>query len=87
MVTDPFALNGLLLSLIIFLPIIGSLFMLLLPESGNEKKLPQKVALGFTFATFFLSLIMAVNFKPLPADATSLFNLQFVDKVSWIPFI
>lgn len=86
MVTDPFALNGLLLSLIIFLPIIGSLVMLILPNSGNEKKLPHKVALGFTFVTFFLSLMMALNFKPLPADATSMFNFQFVDKYSWIPF-
>ncbi|MBC7474969.1 MAG: NADH-quinone oxidoreductase subunit M, partial [Candidatus Sericytochromatia bacterium] len=86
MVTDPSALNGLLLTFIIFLPILGSLIMLLLPESGNAYKLPHKVALGFTFATFFLSLIMALNFKSAPVDAIGVFNLQFVDKFSWIPF-
>lgn len=86
MVTDPTAINGLLLTCIIFLPILGSIIMLLLPESGNAKKLPHKVALGFTIATFFLSLNMAMGFKPLPSDSTSMFNLQFVDKFSWIPF-
>ncbi len=58
----------------------------MLPESGNEKKLPHKIALGITFITFFLSIIMAVNFKALPSNAVSLFNFQFVDKFNWIPF-
>jgi NADH-quinone oxidoreductase subunit M len=86
MATDPFVLNGLLLTYIVFLPILGSLVMLFLPDSDPEKKVPHKVALGFSVFTFFLSLLLALNFKPLPLDSSAQFNFQFVDKFSWIPF-
>lgn len=85
MATDPFSINSWALSLIIFFPIIGAIAQLLIPASKAGGKLPHKIALVFTFITFFLSLIMAVNFKPTAIDPSSPFNLQFVDKVSWIP--
>ncbi len=86
MVKDPLAINSLLLTYIIFFPILGSLILLLLPNKGEESKLPHKVALAFTLGTFFLSLMMAMSFKPLPIDSGAPFNFQFVDKFKWIPF-
>lgn len=87
MITDPLQLNGLLLTYIIFLPFLGSLVVLLLPASEDAKKLPHKVALGFSLLTFFLSLLMTINFNQVPLNSTSSFNFQFIDKFSWIPFL
>jgi NADH-quinone oxidoreductase subunit M len=86
MVTDPLALNGLLLTYIIFLPILGSLVVLLMPTTDDARKLPHKVALGFSVGTFILSVLLAVNFNQVQAGSSSAFNFQFVDKFSWIPF-
>jgi len=81
---DPFALNSLFLSIIIFLPLLGSLVILALPKSGNDKKLPHLVALVFTTVTFLLSVLMTFAFKAVP-HGTDKFNFQFVDKFSWLP--
>lgn len=85
--TDPYVINSFLLTSIIFLPILGAIAQWLVPDSMASKKIPHKVALVFAFITFFMSLMMAGGFKPLPADAASPFNFQFVDKLSWIPLL
>lgn len=81
---DPLAQNSFILTLLIFLPILGSLFVVFLPE---KNKIPHKTALTFSIITFFLSLAMAVSFKPLASDSSQIFNFQFIDKFEWIPFI
>ncbi|MEK7431527.1 MAG: NADH-quinone oxidoreductase subunit M [Cyanobacteriota bacterium] len=86
MAVDSSVLNSLFLTLIVFFPILGGLVQLALPSSSVAKKIPHKVALGTTFITFIMSLILAMNFKP-STDPSSVFNFQFVDKFSWIPVL
>jgi len=81
---DSFTLNSLFLSIVIFLPLLGSLVILALPKSGDDKKLPHLMALIFTSVTFLLSILMAISFKAIPEHAGK-FNFQFVDKFEWLP--
>jgi len=68
-----------ILSYLIVLPLIGILILLLTP-SWNAKLL-RLIALGFSFATFILSLFLWVWFD----KSTSQF--QFVDQIFWAPSV
>ena len=68
-----------LLSAVIFLPIVGVLFLLLI--RGDEHAVARNaraVALLTSLFTFFVSLILVIGFDNNIAD------YQFVEKVSWI---
>lgn len=68
-----------LLSVIIFLPLIGCLFILLM--KGDEVTLhknARNVALWISFLTFALSIILWINFE------TRQTTYQFVEKIEWI---
>ena len=65
-----------ILSATIWLPIIGGLWIVF--RSAKSESV-QAEALGFSVATFFLSLILLYNFDYGTAD------MQFVEKIAWIP--
>jgi NADH-quinone oxidoreductase subunit M len=69
-----------LVSIAIFLPIIGALavFLLVKGDSAAAQKKANLIALGTTLVTFLFSLILLVNFD----NAAS--GFQFVEKHSWL---
>jgi len=75
---DPIVLNTLLLTTITFLPMLGSIIVVLLPSSWDAKKLPHKFTLFFTILTLGLSVLLALLYNPSG-------GFQFIDKFSWIP--
>ena len=69
-----------ILTLTTFLPLIGALAILLI--RGDEKIVARNAratALWTSLATFFVSIFLWIGFDSSTAD------LQFVEKVSWIP--
>lgn len=69
-----------ILSLLIFLPMIGALtiFLFIHGTEATVRRNARNTALWTTLATFVLSLLLLVNFK----ETTSEF--QYVEKVTWI---
>src|SRR5207344_2954338 len=63
-----------LLSIIIFLPLIGALAVAILPASSA-----RGVALGFAVVTFVISLMLLVGYLP------GRVGFQFVETYAWIP--
>ena len=63
-----------LLSVIIFLPLIGAVAVAILPASSA-----RPVALGFALVTFLLSLFLLVGYLPGRA------GFQFTETYVWIP--
>ncbi len=69
-----------ILSLIIFLPLIGAIpIMLLVPKHKHE--LIRWLSAITTFVTFLVSMILILNFD------TTTHQMQFVERHSWIPSI
>src|SRR5918993_3250107 len=71
-----------MLSLIVFLPLVGALLVLLLGGRGDRhdrEPLIRNVALLFSLATFAATLLLWWRFDPASAD------YQFVEQHSWIP--
>ena len=69
-----------ILSLIIFLPLIGAIpIMLFVPKQKEE--LIRWLSAITTFVTFIVSLILIPNFD------TATHEMQFVERHSWIPSI
>ena len=68
-----------LLSWIVFLPLAGALFLLLIPKSKTEGL--KWVATAVTGVNLLLGLILAARFHP--ADP----GIQFLEKFVWIPQI
>ncbi len=66
-----------ILSLITFLPLIGSILLLFLPKENG--KAIKYGALLFTVLTFLLSLVLLKGFDP------STFHFQKVEYLPWIP--
>ena len=66
-----------LLSILIFLPLLGSLVVFLFPKTSNVKL--QMVAFGISLIEFGLSLLLLRYFN------SSSHLIQLVQKVSWIP--
>jgi len=68
-----------LLSVIIFLPLIGSLFILIMKgEEATIASNAKNVAIWTSFLTFALSILLWVNFD------ISQISYQFVEKTSWV---
>ena len=65
------------LTLLMFLPIIGSIVVALTPKA--KETLTKQVALATTLVVAAATIAMAVNFQRDNVD------LQFVEKYSWIP--
>lgn len=63
-----------ILSLIIFLPVIGAVMLWMIPD----KKVMKQLTLGTVVVNFLLSLLLLALFEPGVAD------MQFVEKLSWI---
>lgn len=72
--------NGWGLSLIVFLPLVGAAFVLLLPRA--QERAAKVVSLLFALASFGLSVYAAVAFQ-LGSSA----SFQFGTDLSWIPAI
>ena len=69
-------INFPLISLVIWLPIVGGIWVAL----GNDKLANLKVhALFFSILSFLISICLIINFD------TSLSEMQFVERVAWIP--
>jgi NADH-quinone oxidoreductase subunit M len=65
-----------LLSMVIFLPLIGVFFIMLV---DREKKVTIRlIGMIFSLLTFIVSLPLFFNFEPTAS------NMQFIEKVSWI---
>ena len=62
-----------LLTIIIFLPLLGALAVAIAPATAA-----RPLALGFALATWVVSLFMLVGYLPRP-------GFQFVETVDWIP--
>ncbi|MBI4746493.1 MAG: NADH-quinone oxidoreductase subunit M [Deltaproteobacteria bacterium] len=74
------ALGFPILSLIIFLPLIGAVPIMLFVPRQNEELIRRLSAIT-TFATFLVSLILIPNFN------NNTHEMQFVERHSWIPSI
>jgi NADH-quinone oxidoreductase subunit M len=69
-----------LLSLMIFLPLVGALLIAMLRGTPEQTgKNARYIALYTSLFTFALSLLMLVRFEPGVAD------FQFVEKLEWLP--
>jgi NADH-quinone oxidoreductase subunit M len=65
-----------MVSAIVFIPLFGALFLLLLPKEDEEGA--RRVALGTSLLTFVISLGLLAGFNGNNAD------FQFVERFSWI---
>ncbi|MBC8064369.1 MAG: NADH-quinone oxidoreductase subunit M [Chlorobia bacterium] len=65
-----------LLSLIVFLPLIGAILLMLLPK--EQEKTHKWLALGFSVATFAASLAL------IPKFTAENFHFQLVESIPWI---
>jgi len=66
-----------LLSMIVWTPLIGALLILLVPKENPDGA--RRAALAFSLVTFALSLALWGGFRPDTAE------LQFVEQRAWIP--
>ena len=69
--------GNVLLSLVVWTPMIGALLVLLLPREQEDGA--KRAALAFSSITFVLSLALWLGFRPDTAD------FQFVEQHPWIP--
>ncbi|MCC7478870.1 NADH-quinone oxidoreductase subunit M [bacterium] len=67
-----------ILSLITFLPVVGALVLLAIPENSSNQGLFRWGSFGISVVTFLLSLL--IPFKFLAGE-----GLQFVIRLPWIP--
>jgi NADH-quinone oxidoreductase subunit M len=69
-----------MLSLVVFLPLIGALLLLLIGNrDGHRDSLVRYVALGTSLVTFAATLLLWAYFAPGSAE------FQFVERHAWIP--
>lgn len=66
-----------ILSTIVFLPLLGAIFLALLP--ADRLKLHRFGALGIATATFLLSLVLLSRFE------AGTFHFQFEERARWLP--
>jgi NADH-quinone oxidoreductase subunit M len=76
------ALNLNLLSWIVFLPVIGIIVLALIPRPGQ--KTVKWIALAAAMASFILSIAVFIMFD---RSESAIGQMQFVEKVPWIPAI
>ncbi|MBN2081123.1 NADH-quinone oxidoreductase subunit M [bacterium] len=69
-----------ILSIVTFLPLVGALILLILPNTEEYKSGFRWGALAFSIATFIASLFLLLGFQ---ANG----NLHFVMQIPWIPAI
>ncbi|MEM9358990.1 MAG: NADH-quinone oxidoreductase subunit M [Pseudomonadota bacterium] len=66
-----------ILSLVTFLPLVGVLFIMTLPDDFSGRRNARRIALFVTTFVFLLSLLIWINFD------TSTATYQFVDERAW----
>ena len=72
-------MNFPILSTLTFLPLVGSIFILLIKDSSEKTINNTKyVAIFTSFANFFLSIFLWFSFDPATAD------FQFVENKQWM---
>jgi NADH-quinone oxidoreductase subunit M len=72
-------MNG-LLSLVIFLPVVGALLLLVVNNRDGERDgFVRQIALGFSLLTFVGTLALWRGFDPAGAE------YQFVERAAWVP--
>ena len=71
-----------LLSLLIFLPLVATTIILLLPSSLRDSY--KYIALGFTIAQFTLAGYMYSQFDAAASGVDTVSGYQFVEHLSWI---
>ncbi|MBI4430355.1 MAG: NADH-quinone oxidoreductase subunit M [Candidatus Omnitrophica bacterium] len=69
-----------ILTLLCFLPLIGTLAIVIFTRKDEEKKI-KNIALWFSVAAFLISLLI------LPRFRTDTAEMQFVERAEWIPAI
>ncbi len=67
-----------ILSVVVFLPVVGALFIAFLPEDAAGARNARWVALWTTLITFAVSLILVWRYDPSTAD------FQFLEKHPWL---
>ncbi len=67
-----------LLSIVIWLPILGGLLVLAVSSGGN-KLLVRQISLAVSIVTFLMSILLYTGFD------VSTYEMQFVEKGAWIP--
>ena len=67
-----------LVSLVVFLPLVGAVLLAFLPSSRPQ--LIRYAALGIALATWVVSLAMLVGYNPNAAE-----HYQYTQSVPWIP--
>ncbi|GMR04686.1 MAG: NADH-quinone oxidoreductase subunit M [Thermodesulfobacteriota bacterium] len=72
-------LNFPILSILIFLPLLGAVVLAFVP--ARNKEVLRIVTLGFTLITFVVSLVLLMHFD------SSTYKMQFIDRASWMPSI
>ena len=74
-------LNLPLLSLLIFIPMIGTVFIAFLAKGSHQQTVDNSlaVALWVSLVNFFLSLVLTFHFDPNQA------GYQFEEKLNWLP--
>ncbi|MCF6768093.1 NADH-quinone oxidoreductase subunit M [Thiotrichales bacterium 19S11-10] len=75
------AAHGTLLDILIWLPIVGSFFVMILFNDDKKALTARWVALVIAIITFLFSLLLYANFNAL-SD-----KMQFLQVVNWIPII
>lgn len=79
-----------ILTWITFLPLIGILIILFIPNGKDEnaqelsKKIIKWVAAGITFGQLLLAVVLYLNYNPALSGINDIKSFQFVEKVSWI---
>lgn len=71
------------LSLITFVPIIGSVLILLIPK--DKTTFIKIISLCCTFVSLIVSLYLLYLFDPSIANITRVSGMQFVERYKWIP--
>ena len=69
--------GNVLLSLVVWTPMIGALLVLLVPREQVDGA--RRAALAFSLVTFLLSLALWAGFRPETAE------FQFLEQKPWIP--
>ncbi|HEX9855842.1 MAG TPA: NADH-quinone oxidoreductase subunit M [Acidimicrobiia bacterium] len=73
--------NGWLLSLVVFLPVVGAAAVLLTPKANEEAQ--KALALGFAGASFILSVVLAIQFDFGAAhEFQAGTNLEWIDAIN-----
>src|SRR5690242_14140261 len=79
---QPFELNSLFLTILLFLPLVGAGVIALAPNPDSGR-VPAAIAIAVTGIELLLCTILAGNYNPITGSRANPF--EFVDKFACIP--